>query len=82
MGQRVMENKKKELIYAEKHLAQQVFLKQLDKIEDSYDLRALVGKYMDDFAIPLNVKDKIKDICEECFILGAKIGEKNESKNC
>lgn len=54
--------------------------KDLARVEDDYDLIALVGKFMRDRNISDKAKDSIKEIVRESFNLGFEKGMKSRWK--
>ena len=42
------------------------------KIESGFDVRLIVGRFTQGYALPKKVKDLLEDIVAEAFILGVK----------
>ena len=53
-------------------MSYQLDYKQLDKIniDDEYDLNAFVGKMMQNYNISIDLKDKIKHVIREAYMMG------------
>lgn len=47
-------------------------------IKDEYDLNATVGKFMNEFKLPMQIKDAIKTAIREAFNLGYQAAKENQ----